>query len=76
MTDLQKYTYLKLHIGVRVHLYHILNGDLTLEIVSINYRARTFKYRCGAFTATASMDFSEVVQFDYRGSGIPESLGK
>jgi len=76
MTDLGKAAYLKKNVGERVSLFHILNGDLYLHVVSVNYRERTFKYTYGDSKRPFTMDFGEVIQFGFRDKGTPYALDK
>ena len=76
MTDLEKATYLGEHVGRFIHFYHILNGDSTAKIVSVNPVKRTFEYTAGDFYHTLTASFDDVVEFEFRSNGIPPPTSK
>ncbi len=74
MTDLDKATYLDEHIGQHIHFYHLLNGDSTAKIISVNPGKRTFEYLCGDPTNALTMSFDEIAEFEFRNKGIPPPM--
>ncbi len=74
MTDLEKSAYLDIHICEHVPYYHVLNGDSTAKILSVNALRKTFEYTGTGSDNAKTMRFEDVVEFSFRSKGVPPNL--